>query len=774
MKGNAVRKQYIKIKKGISAVLAAVMMFSAVPTTVMAEPTFRSEAEAPYSALMLCTDSYLLSAVGHQELGGYACSCFALAYARTITDGVVHYFSEYNVYGNDQYLVSAAWSSGDYYRCVYSQKSELFRDLYEDLLEGRPVLAYVQGRGSIQHYVTVVGFENVTSLDELTEDNFLMIDPIPSPYFTAENLGEVGYQIKNCGGYEPYAEYVLIRPFSNVPKAEIEGATSSNYKYVDVCEYYPSSVMLEIVEPSLPYTLPCAPDTALFYDCVSEERMDYPLAEGETVEGIGLYENTEGEYWYCLTLSDGTEAFLPEECCRMTEKILPVMEGGSFPEVIDGATFLEGVIHTNAVLDGVQAKVYRGDGGEAIIESDYVEVGENSYSMKYSMVDYTLPFQELKKWGNGDYTLAYEVTHTNHYMENGELVISKDTDIIERFFFRYEKKEAQKYTIVFDGNGGICSVWGKTVEDGTVIGELPNAERAGYTFDGWYTAKSGGEQILSSSVVSSDMTLYAHWTSKIHRHNFGASVVHPTCTEKGYISYTCSCGYSFNDNFIDPFGHGFDGGICLRCGAEDPVYEGDEGSLVVFSFGEEEYEGNLISIPLIVNSKTEINSFAVHRFTYDEDLLTFVGFEDYGEIEAKAFLTNFDSELGIITVGLETPQMLNGSICDIVFAVREDAEGNGPGMIKASSIVKLNSEMISSSVREGEISVRTWTVGDINNDGSVSIEDALLLYRNGLLPDMYPVAYKGSTDLNGDGFVDILDTVLLFRYSMLPDIYPIE
>ena len=36
--------------------------------------------------------------------------------------------------------------------------------------------------------------------------------------------------------------------------------------------------------------------------------------------------------------------------------------------------------------------------------------------------------------------------------------------------------------------------------------------RAGYVFDGWYTAANGGTQVTLSTVISSNMTVYAHWT----------------------------------------------------------------------------------------------------------------------------------------------------------------------------------------------------------------------------------------------------------------------
>jgi len=43
-------------------------------------------------------------------------------------------------------------------------------------------------------------------------------------------------------------------------------------------------------------------------------------------------------------------------------------------------------------------------------------------------------------------------------------------------------------------------------------GTLAEPTRFGYLFDGWYTAAKGGTKITSSTTISGNMTLYAHWT----------------------------------------------------------------------------------------------------------------------------------------------------------------------------------------------------------------------------------------------------------------------
>ena len=55
-----------------------------------------------------------------------------------------------------------------------------------------------------------------------------------------------------------------------------------------------------------------------------------------------------------------------------------------------------------------------------------------------------------------------------------------------------------------------------------------------------------------------------------HTHDYKATVTKPTCTERGYTTYTCSCGDSYKGSYVDPLGHDYKNGLCTRCGAKDP------------------------------------------------------------------------------------------------------------------------------------------------------------------------------------------------------------
>lgn len=70
------------------------------------------------------------------------------------------------------------------------------------------------------------------------------------------------------------------------------------------------------------------------------------------------------------------------------------------------------------------------------------------------------------------------------------------------------------WAVTFNENGGTTPTATKAVTRGDAYGDLPTPTRTGYTFDGWFTAATGGTQVTASMTFArtSNQTLYAHWT----------------------------------------------------------------------------------------------------------------------------------------------------------------------------------------------------------------------------------------------------------------------
>lgn len=75
-----------------------------------------------------------------------------------------------------------------------------------------------------------------------------------------------------------------------------------------------------------------------------------------------------------------------------------------------------------------------------------------------------------------------------------------------------------KYRVHFDAvtNGGDCATENFYVDPGTAVGTLPTATKYGYTFNGWFTAASGGKQLTASTVINADADYYAQFTVNSH------------------------------------------------------------------------------------------------------------------------------------------------------------------------------------------------------------------------------------------------------------------
>lgn len=79
----------------------------------------------------------------------------------------------------------------------------------------------------------------------------------------------------------------------------------------------------------------------------------------------------------------------------------------------------------------------------------------------------------------------------------------------------YAKWVAPTFNVTFDLNGGDgIAPTTQEVEKHKTATSVADPSRRYYNFDGWYTAKEGGERYDWSRPVTSDTTLYAHWSLK--------------------------------------------------------------------------------------------------------------------------------------------------------------------------------------------------------------------------------------------------------------------
>lgn len=122
----------------------------------------------------------------------------------------------------------------------------------------------------------------------------------------------------------------------------------------------------------------------------------------------------------------------------------------------------------------------------------------------------------LKGWGESPNTTTVKYTDKAQ-VSNLTTTSGGNVDL-------YAIWEEDEYTLTFDANEGSTTEPSRKVIFNNAYGELPTASRVGYTFDGWFTERTGGTQVSESTLmVANDTTVYAHWTPNKYTLTFNAN-----------------------------------------------------------------------------------------------------------------------------------------------------------------------------------------------------------------------------------------------------------
>lgn len=118
------------------------------------------------------------------------------------------------------------------------------------------------------------------------------------------------------------------------------------------------------------------------------------------------------------------------------------------------------------------------------------------------------------------------------------------------------------YYAYFHANGGTVDVASKELAYGAEYGELPVATRDGYSFLGWFSDPTGGEQIIPDTMVTINYVenLYAHW-SDVEKYTFTFDAGEGTPCENLTAAYgeeiempvPYRFGYSFTGWYYDEY-----------------------------------------------------------------------------------------------------------------------------------------------------------------------------------------------------------------------------
>lgn len=252
----------------------------------------------------------------------------------------------------------------------------------------------------------------------------------------------------------------------------------------------------------------------------------------------------------------------------------------------------------------------------------------------------------------------------------------------------------------------------------------------------------------------------------------------PTCLEPGNIHYwTCvTCGKCFSDEggteipydstIRAALGHDFHNGSCTRCGAEDPDYQ-TTAAIAISSLTA--YPGDTIRIPVSIRSNPGISAMKL-TITYDTELLEYqeAAF-DQAFLDAAGAQTCVNAETAgkVILDWVQGQGEYSGSgdfavLTFKVKAVTEDGDAALTITYDPEDIFNKDHENQTFQIENGTVQIKKLRPGDINGDGSVNINDALLLLRYVCELDQDQVL--GNPDVTGDGKVNNKDVVTLLRF----------
>jgi uncharacterized repeat protein (TIGR02543 family) len=81
----------------------------------------------------------------------------------------------------------------------------------------------------------------------------------------------------------------------------------------------------------------------------------------------------------------------------------------------------------------------------------------------------------------------------------------------EAWILPQDESASTFFSVSFNSQSDVA-VEGRSVSAGSPVGALPAPVRLGHTFGGWFTEPSGGTRVTGATVVTANVTYYAHWT----------------------------------------------------------------------------------------------------------------------------------------------------------------------------------------------------------------------------------------------------------------------
>ena len=350
-------------------------------------------------------------------------------------------------------------------------------------------------------------------------------------------------------------------------------------------------------------------------------------------------------------------------------------------------------------------------------------------------------------------------------------VSASDTVNVEtRTVYRYLQSDLGSHDYQIVVTEPTCTEQGYTIYTCKVCGDSYKSnivDPKGHSYGIWYNTQE--PTCTQSGIKRRDCTACNHYETEavpVMEHQYNAVVTAPDCVDQGYTTYSCACGNSYVDSFVDALGHNYESGACTRCGQEDPDKEDHNASKIVIDTVVAT-SGKMVTVTVKLENNPGISA-VVMKIVYDDTKLQLVGAQFAEDVSQNA-QANYN--LPYVTLIRSGNYVEDAVLLSLTFVVLDDAE-EGTAYVTLEydkgNVTNYDEENVEFSVIAGGITVTSHIPGDINGDGVVNSKDLTRLLK--YISHEEVEVNEAALDVNGDGEVNSKDLTRLLKYISHEDV----
>lgn len=240
--------------------------------------------------------------------------------------------------------------------------------------------------------------------------------------------------------------------------------------------------------------------------------LDVTGESSENDANVGVYtdKNNNAQKWYIYGSSG--QNFLKAAC---TDCVLD-LDGGKFYEGVNAQMWKYDSsddaekLHLWELKKSAELSVDIGNSaGKTTFTWNSLEIADH-YDVKIWNGTYWDGDYAYSDWHNKGTSSSFTLPagHYEAYVDT----VTPDGSVYMSNVVKFDVKAAT-FNVTFNANGGSVSTTSKTVTHNSTYGSLPTPTRTGYTFNGWFTATSGGTKITDTTkvTITANQTLYSQW-----------------------------------------------------------------------------------------------------------------------------------------------------------------------------------------------------------------------------------------------------------------------